>query len=183
MRTSSILFCILILFSGCTKRYWYRTKIDLPNTKKYSVKINVVNESNNLLNKDFMDVMRKAAVKELKKKGYFELPVDSPMFLFTLVLKVDSFNASEKVPPREVSIYTADTVKPNLRSYRQTVKAVMIVCELKHYKKGWIKWVNTNDVYYFGEYRDLGRTEGMVRLLIRTAKDRQLQTLNTVTHY
>lgn len=173
MRISFFLICVLLLFSGCTKRYWFRLKIDSANSKRYSVKINILNQSSNLLSDDFAEIMRKAAAKELKRKGYFELPIDSPQFLFTLLLKVDSFNASEQIPPKEIALY-ADTVKPNYRSYHQTVKAVMIVGELKHYKRGWIKWIVADDVYYFGEYRDIGRTEGMVRYLIRTAKDKEL---------
>lgn len=173
MRLSIVVVCMLLLVSGCTKRYWFRLKIDVANSKRYSVKVNVVNQTSSLLSTDFVEVMRKAAVKELKKKGYFELPIDSPQFLFTLYLKVDSFNASEQVKPKEIALYT-DTIKPNYRSYHQTVKAVMMVCELKHYKRGWVKWVNADDVYYFGEYRDIGRTEGMVRYLIRTAKDKEL---------
>ena len=174
MRISFFILCILLLFSSCSKRYWFRLKIDVANSKRYSVKIKVLNQSANLLSDDFAEIMRKAAAKELKKKGYFELPIDSPQFLFTLLLKVDSFNASEQIPPKEIALYTADTVKTNYRSYHQTVKAVMVVCELKHYKRGWVKWICADDVYYFGEYRDIGRTEGMVRHLIRTAKDKEL---------
>lgn len=173
MRIPFILICVLFLFSGCTKRYWFRLKIDSANSKRYSVKINVLNQSTNLLSDAFAEIMRKAAVKELKKKGYFELAIDSPQFVFTLLLKVDSFNASEQIPPKEIALY-ADTVKPTYRSYNQTVKAVLVVCELKQYKRGWVKWINADDVYYFGEYRDIGRTEGMVRYLIRTAKDKEL---------
>jgi hypothetical protein len=174
MRLRLIVVSILLIVSGCTKKYWFRLKIDVANSKRYSVKMNIVNQTPSLLSNDFVEVMRKAATKELKKKGYYELPIDSPQFLFTLYLKVDSFNASEQIPPKEIALYTTDTVKPNYRSYNQTVKAVMMVCELKHYKQGWVKWINADDVYYFGEYRDIGRTEGMVRYLIRTAKDKGL---------
>src|SRR6478736_6545501 len=113
MRLPLIAVCIVLIVSGCTKRYWFRLKIDVANSKRYSVKINVVNQTTSLLSNDFVEVMRKAAAKELKKKGYFELPIDSPQFLFTLYLKVDSFNAAEQIPPKEIALYTTDTVKPN----------------------------------------------------------------------
>jgi hypothetical protein len=182
-----ILGCVcILLFASCGKRYWYRTKIDLANSKKYSVKIKVVNASNGFFDKDFADVMHKAAAKELKKKGYFEVPIDSPQFLFTLVFKLDSFNAG--IPrnnevndtlnddinhiDRKNAIYAA---KPPGAPYafKSTVKAIMFDCELRHYKHGWIKWKEADDIYYFGEYRDIGRSEGMVRHLIKIAKDRQ----------
>jgi hypothetical protein len=177
-----LLFFVLLSVMGCEQKYWFRIKIDVPHSNKYSVKVNVINQSNHLLSKDFEEIMRKSVVKELKKKGYFELPIDSPQFLFTLFLNVDSFNAAKKNHPKEIALY-ADSVRHNYRSYNQTVKAVMIVCELKHYKQGWVKWISADDVYYFGEYRDIGRVEGVVRHLIRIAKDNQVQSLHSVSHY
>lgn len=197
MRTSIFLICVLFLFSGCTKRYWYRSKIDLAQSKRYSVKIEVVNSSSELLDKEFEQVMRDAATKELKKKGFFELPIDSPQFLFTLLLKVGSFNQSERPGPRDLGLHLAlesDTLlfkemygsggitSTVSGSRSQQVKAVMIVCLMRNYKQGWVKWVCADDLYYFGEPRDMGRAEGMVRHLIRIAKDKHVQSTNSISH-
>jgi hypothetical protein len=180
MRLSVLIICI-VLFTGCSQRYWYRNKISLPYTQKFTVKVRVLNQSNNLLNAEFEEVMRKAAVKELKKKGYNEAPIDSPQFLFTLYLQVDSFDVSAG-GPREINP-DRESGRSEYRSANSTVRAVTMVCELKHYKQGWTKWVNSDDVYYFGEYRDIGRAEGMVRQLIHDAKDKQVMAPAPVKHF
>lgn len=197
MRIVFLLTSILLLFTGCTKRYWYRTKIDLAKSKRYSVKIEVVNESNELLDKEFEKVMRESSVRALEKKGFFELPVDSPQFLFTLMFKVGSFSRGGQLTPRDLGLHMVSENDSILLqnafhsgssmtasgSRTEQVKAVMIVCLMRHYKQGWVKWVCADDLYYFGEPRDLGRAEGMVRHLIKIAKDKQAQSNNAINHY
>jgi hypothetical protein len=119
-----------------------------------------------------LKILHKAAAKELKKKGYYEIPIDSPQFLFTLQMKVDSFNASRVSHYSKKYAMYSHTPESAPYSFGHTVKAIMFNCELRHYKQNWVKWDATDDVYYFGEYRDIGRSEGMVRYLIRSAKPR-----------
>lgn len=163
-------FCgcmLLFLFCGCQKRYWFRSTIDIGNSKKYSVKITVINDAPDFLSDKFVEVMRKRSAKSLKRKGYFEVPIDSPQFHFILTLKVDSFNTLYKAN----TVYTADKIIDSYR-FKRTVKAIMIHCTLKNYKQGWTKWDVSDDLYYFGEYRDIGRSEGMVKALIKNASPR-----------
>lgn len=164
--------CIaLLLFCGCQKRYWFRSTIDIGNSKKYSVKITVINDAPDFLSDKFVEVMRKRSAKSLKHKGYFEVPIDSPQFHFILTLKVDSFNAGVRNYNRQSAIYTP-TPQKNYYAFKHTVKAIMINCTLKNYKQGWTKWEVFDDLYYFGEYRDIGRSEGMVKALIKNATPR-----------
>jgi hypothetical protein len=51
------------------------------------------------------------------------------------------------------------------------VKAILFDCRMENYKKKRIKWEANDDIYYFGEYRDIGRSEGMVRYIIKNVKD------------
>ena len=169
IRNSLGIFLCLLLLNGCNKRYWFRSKIDDGKSKKYSVKIIINNESPTILSDKFVAVMRHACVKGLKQKGYFEIPIDSPQFQYILTLRVDSFNASAGTFNAKKGIYTTAPQK-GLKSFKHTVKAIEFDCQMKHYKKGWMQWQNADDIYYFGEYRDIGRSEGMVRYLIRTAE-------------
>jgi hypothetical protein len=162
---------VWVLFGGCSKRYWFRNKIDLADSKKYSVKITVINQAPTFLSDQFVEVMRKSSAKELKRKGYFELPIDSPQFHFTLVLKVDSFNAGIRDFTKKTATYST-TPSKNYYTFRHTVKAILFNCEMRNYKQGWMQWEAADDLYYFGEDRDLGRSVGMVRYLIKSAKPR-----------
>lgn len=139
----------------------------MPQSKKYSVKITIDNRVPDLLSNEFEEVMRKACVKELKRKGFYELPIDSPQFHFTLVLKVDSFNAGIR-ESKPNAVYTPAPSK-EYYTFKHTVKAIMFDCVLRNYKQGWKQWEIGDDLYYFGETRDIGRSEGMVRYLIRSA--------------
>lgn len=139
----------------------------MPQSKKYSVKITIDNKAPDFLSDQFVEVMRKACVKELKRKGFYELPIDSPQFLFTLELKVDSFNAGIRGFTKKNAVYTPTPAK-SYYTFKHTVKAIMFNCELRNYKGGWIQWEINDDLYYFGENRDIGRSEGMVRYLIRS---------------
>ncbi len=161
--------CIaILLFNGCHQRYWYRNTIDIGDSKRYSVKVTVINYAPEFLSEEFVEVMRKASVKALKRRGYFEVPIDSPQFHFILTLKVDSFNAGIKNYDYQKTVYTI-TPQRNYYNFKHTVKAIMINCTLKNYKQGWNKWDIYDDLYYFGEYRDIGRSEGMVKALIKNA--------------
>ncbi len=168
----TILLLLMVLLGGCTKRYWFRTKIDTVNSKKYSVKITVINQSPEFLSDQFVEVMRKSSMKELKRKGYFELPIDSPQFHFVLTLKVDSFNAGVRNFTKNTAVYST-TPSRNYYTFRHTVKAILFNCEMRNYKQGWLQWEAEDDLYYFGEERDLGRSVGMVRHLIKTVKPRE----------
>lgn len=172
MRTQFLILILISVLSGsCTKRYWFRNKIDTAQSKKYSVKISVVNQAPNFLSDYFIEVMRKSCAKELKRKGYFELPIDSPQFHFTLVLNVDSFNAGIRNYTKRNAVYSTSPSK-DYYTFKHTVRAIMFTCEMRNYKQGWTQWEAVDDLYYFGEDRDLGRSVGMVRYLIKSAKPR-----------
>lgn len=172
LRDSKIIFCILmLLIGGCTKRYWYRTKIDVPRSNKYSVKINIVNDSPELLTKQFCDEMHKAATKALKKNGYYETGVKVPKFNYTLVLRVDSFNQSIKHFDNQNIPHSLLLGNYN---YRYGVGAITFVSKLDDTKYG-PKWEKYYDIYFFGEKRDISRSAGVVKFLIKTAEQKRYQ--------
>jgi hypothetical protein len=162
-KIGTLLFIVgLMLLASCNQRYWFRTKIDLANSKKYSVKISVVNCSPEMLPENFNAAMRHVSKKYLKRRGYYEVPIDSPQFHYTLSIKVDSFRVGGK------PFYRRD-----IYSNSKNVKAILIEAKMVHYKKGWMQWENRDDIYYFGETRDVGRSMGVVRYLIRNAQPKQ----------
>ncbi len=162
---------LLLLIGGCTKRYWYRTKIDVPQSNKYSVKINIVNESPEFLNVEFNNAMHKAAAKALKKRGYYETGIKTPKFIYTLVLRVDSFN-------RAIKHFDNQNIPHSLLlgnyNYRYGVGAITFQSKLDDIKYG-PKWEKYYDIYYFGEKRDISRSKGVVKFLIKTAEQKRYQ--------
>lgn len=165
--------CLLVLvFTGCTKRYWYRTKIDAPHSNKYSVKINIENRSPDRLNEDFVNAMHRSAAKALKKWGYFEAPVKSPRFIYTLTVGVDSFNQSVKHFDSKNLPGPGGIIRGSY-NYAYGVSAIVFNSRLDYGKEAVTKWERMYDIYYFGEKRDISRSEGVVKFLIKTAEERR----------
>lgn len=159
--------------AGCGQRYWYRLKLDGSSIKRYTVKVNVVNHTPKLISHEFEDVLKNGALKELKKVGYYETPKDSPDFFLVLQLAIDSFNMVLYQEQKKIAIYSDSTVKdPNSYKLKKTLRAVLMQCDLVQRKPLKRKWSAYEDIYYFNDYwRDLGRSEGVVRYLIRSAEE------------
>lgn len=167
-----ILLCLLIV-SGCGKRYWYRIK--LRDAKQlYSIKISILNMSPNYLSQEFVDELKVGCLKELKRKGYIPSVKDSPVFEFVLRIEVDSFNAGIRNYSKGYAEYVPDGSKPKgsgIYAFRKPVKAIMFDCRLQHFKTKMAVWDVSDDLYFFNDYmKDLGRSDGMVRYLIRNAE-------------
>jgi hypothetical protein len=162
--------CVL-LFSDCNKRYWYRTKIDVPRSNKYSVEIHIENQSPEILSKEFTDAMHKAAAKGLKKYGYYETHVKSPRYIFTLVLEMDSFNQSKRHFDNHNIPHSLLLGNYN---YAYGVGAIVFRSQLMDTRYG-PKWSKYYDIYYFGEKRDISRSAGVVKFLIKTSEQKRYQ--------
>jgi hypothetical protein len=158
LRDNFLLTCLLILlFSGCTKRYWYRNKIDVPHSKKYSVEIKIVNRSPEFLNNEFIDAMHKAATKSLEKFGYYETRAKSTRFVYTLVLSVDSF------------------YKPvNTLYYKFGIGHIIFKAQLDDTKYG-RRWSRDDYIHFFAEKRDVSRSASVVRHLIRISEQKRYE--------
>jgi hypothetical protein len=170
MRKSSLIICLgIMLVSGCTKRYWFRSKIDVPHSKRYSVKINIVNRSPECLTGEFITAMHQAAAKYLQKWGYYETHIKSPTYIYTLTLRVDSFDQSRKR-------FDGQNIPPKLllgdRNFVYGEAAIVFTSELDHKQFG-RKWSKFYDIYYFGEKRDISRSKGVVKLLIKMAEEKR----------
>jgi hypothetical protein len=171
------LICSLLL-SSCGKRYWYRLKLR-DSKPLYSVRVKVINQSPSYISPKFEEEMKVASLKELKKKGFIPSVKDSPMYEFVLRLEVDSFNAGvrnfrSEYPGYQPDLSHARSVSSSgVYNFRKPVKAMMIRCKLQHFKNKSSVWENNEDLYFFNDYRkDLGRTYGMVRYLIRSGGQR-----------
>ncbi len=140
---------VMILLSGCTKRYWYRTKIDTKHSQKYSVKITIINEIPKHLSDEFVASMRKASLKVLERKGYFELPIDSPQFHYILTIRGATY------------LYRSN----------ERFGYLDFTCEMRHYKHGWTLWEAADYLEYKKNKRDIPRSRGVVKHLIRAAEN------------
>lgn len=168
---------LLLAFAGCGKRYWYRIKLDGSSVKRYTIKVNVVNHSPNLISNEFEEILKKGALRELKKTGYYETPKDSPDFFLVMQLAIDSFNMILYQEQKKIAIYSDSAVKaPNVYRLKKTVRAVLMQCDLVQRKPLQRKWTAYEDIFYFNDYwRDIGRSEGVVRYLIRSAEEQTKQ--------
>lgn len=179
MHTTNLRIIILglifsLAFAGCGQRYWYRLKLDGSSVKRYTVKVNVVNHTPTLISDEFEEILKKGAFKELKKIGYYETPKDSPDFFLVLQLAVDSFNMVLYQEQKKIAMYSDSAVKdPNVYRFKKTVRAILMQCDLVQRKPLKRKWTAYEDIFYFNEYRrDMGRSESVVRYLIRSAEER-----------
>jgi hypothetical protein len=167
-----VLLC-LIMISGCGKRYWYRIKLR-DARQLYSIKVSMVNLSPQYLSQEFMDELKVGCLKELKRKGYIPSVKDSPVFEFVLRIEVDSFNAGIRNYTKDYAEYVPEGSKtkgPAVYTFRKPVKAIMFNCRLQHFKTKVAVWDTSEDLYFFNDYmKDLGRSDGMIRYLIRTAE-------------
>lgn len=162
---------ILLIFSGCGQRYWYRLKLDGSSVQRYTVKVDVVNHTPKLVSSDFENILKRGALKELKKFGYYETPKDSPDYFLVLQLAIDSFNTALYHQQTKIAIYTDSVINsPNAYKFNRTVRAVLMQCDLVKRKPLKRVWTNYEDIYYFDDFRrDVGRSEGVIRFLIRSA--------------
>lgn len=173
-KIGGVIFLVFMLM-GCGQRYWYRLKLDGSSIKRYTIKVDVVNHTPKLLSQDFEAILKKGALKELKKFGYYETPKDSPDYFLVLQLAIDSFNTALYNQQTKIAIYTDSVVKaPNAYKFNRTVRAILMQCDLVQRKPLKRKWTNYEDIFYFDDFRrDVGRSEGVVRFLIRSACEDQ----------
>jgi hypothetical protein len=164
----SIIFMLLILvFSSCQKRYWYRSFVWGSSKNLTPVNIVLNNSSTQLLNKTFEDEILAACKKQLQKKG-FKITPKKAALTFELNIKVDKFTVSGLAYYGGQKIYLYPY-------YDKDVKAILLDCYLFETKKDlrWKVWENSNDLYFFGKQkRDMRRTKSMVKYLIRSAKQK-----------
>ncbi|MES2560026.1 MAG: hypothetical protein V4590_09820 [Bacteroidota bacterium] len=174
LRITILVFILVLACAGCGQRYWYRLKLDGSSVKRYSVKVDVVNHTPKLISDDFETILKKGALKELKKNGYYETPKDSPDYFLVLQLAVDSFNMALYQQQTKIAMYSDSTVKaPNTYRFKKTVRAILMQCDLVQRKPLKRKWTGYEDIYYFNDYwRDVGRSEGVIRYLIRSAEEK-----------
>ncbi len=158
---------VLLLLSSCQKRYWYRSFVF--GSSKNLVPVNVViqNESPTLLTETFEKEILAACEKQLLKKGY-KATAKKAIFQFTLVIKVEKFkvNGLAHYGGERTMLYPY---------FDKEVKAILFECTLTQSKKDltWQVWENSNDLYFFGKQkRDMRRSKGMVKYLIRSAKQK-----------
>ncbi|MFA9212685.1 MAG: hypothetical protein ACEQSR_02425 [Candidatus Methylacidiphilales bacterium] len=162
-----LLSIVLLLLSSCQKRYWYRSFVFGSSKNLVPVNLIIQNESPTLLTETFEKEMRAACEKQLLKKGYKVVPKKAT-FQFKLVIKVDKFtvNGLAHYGGERTMLYPY---------FDKEVKAILFECILTQSKKdlNWTVWENTNDLYFFGKQkRDMRRSRGMVKYLIRSAKQK-----------
>jgi hypothetical protein len=161
---------LLMLLSGCTKRYWYRVKIDVPRSNKYSVQINIVNENKELISHAYEEAMHQAAAKALRKMGFYETRVKEPTYNYTLTLRIDTFNQEKRYFDHKNVPETTSIIMGNY-NHQHGVAAIVFFARLDHKNSG-TQWSKYYDIYFFGEKRDIQRGKGVVKFLIRTSNER-----------
>lgn len=159
-------FILLILFAllavSCQQRYWYRAVVWSHSKPNYPIKIKIINESPFFVSKRFEEQIQKACEQQLAKLGYI-VTKKNPKYEFSLVVKVDSFYV------RGIG-HVGDFYR-NSYAYSGKVLSIMFECFLLDQKNRGKVWSNENELYFFNmENRDLRRSKGLVRYMIRSAK-------------
>ncbi len=170
MKNITLLLCLLLMISGCQQRYWYRMKFDFftPKPRK-KVAVIINNYADDWLEPNFDKVMQKKCEIIFKRKKFDIASPDTADFVFYLDVIIDSFNVAgiawrlDEKSRTDVSPYSYK---------RQGVKAIMFNYKMVRRKEKVIEWKETNDLFYYDDYRDLGRSVGMVRYTIKRKQSR-----------
>ncbi len=155
----------VILLSSCQRRYWYRSFVWGSSKSEIPINITIINESPNSISSDFQNAILATCEKQLLKKGY-KVTSKKTNFQFQIKLKVESYNVSG------LAHYGGEKTSL-IPYYNKDVQAILFECNLFQNKKdlNWKVWENNNDLYFFDKKkRDLRRSKGMVKYLIRSAK-------------
>jgi len=163
------------LFTGCHKRYWYRIKIDDFHRTYTPVNIRIVNASPGQLSPVFEKQIYKACVKQLRKQGFAPAGKDSPRFEFVLAMSVDTFRQSILMEHTYWTDGTKAKARGGTAQIRHSFEAPTITfrCNMIRIKPTMQMWDNKEDLYFLNQrFRDIIRSKGMVKYMIRTAGSR-----------
>lgn len=155
----------LLSLSSCQRRYWYRSFVWSNSKNDLPVNISITNESPGTISPEFEKAILATCEKQLLKKGY-KVSTKKTLYKFNIKLKVESYTVSG------LAHYGGERTSL-IPYYNKDVQAILFECSLFENKKDlkWKVWENNNDLYFFDrEKRDLRRSKGMVRYLIRSAK-------------
>ncbi len=82
---------ILLLGSGCSKRYWFRIKVPGKVESKHSISVNVINLSPEYLDSNFQVAYTQNVYQSLKKYGFVQALKNPSEYTFTIVMSVENY--------------------------------------------------------------------------------------------
>lgn len=180
-----LLLAITLLISGCEKRYWYRKKIREPlfTEKTYprrTVKIEIRNESPDFISKRFEQIIQRAGMKTLARKGFIDAQKDTPNLHLIINLRVDSYyvygsNTGALSGFNQSRIITRQRLQTDngarLLKEKRPVKELTLSYYMTFPVTGNVYWESGDGLYFFNdEKRDLRRSLGMVRYALGTVE-------------
>lgn len=156
---------LIVFFSSCHRRYWYRSFVWTSSKNTVPVNISLINDSPKAISTEFQKEILATCQKQLLKKGFKVIDKKAP-YQFNIKLKVESYSVSglAHIGGERTSL---------IPYYNKDVQAILFECNLFQTKKdlNFKVWENNNDLYFFDvKKRDLRRSKSMVRYLIRSAK-------------
>ncbi|MFA6260808.1 MAG: hypothetical protein WC760_05030 [Bacteroidia bacterium] len=180
-----LLLLAVLLITGCEKRYWYRKKVREPlfSEKIYprrTVKIEIRNESPDFISKRFEQIILRAGMKTLSRKGFMDAQKDTPNLHLVISLRVDSYyvygsNTGAISGFNQSSIVTRQRLQTQAGARSLKEKRPVKELTLSYYMTfpvtGIVYWESGDGLYFFNdEKRDLRRSLGMVRYALGTVE-------------
>jgi len=156
-----LIFCVLLI--GCKQQYWYRNKVKIGRTAMQSVQVQIVNTVPFIFNNRFETDLIKDCEKEFIKMGYTTTFKDSPDYVATIHIGLDSF------PVKGIYRFGMGGPSSFLRAYKkESVKAILFRYQLFNTRFRNIKWFEENDIYYFDDNdKNSRRSRNMIKYTIR----------------
>lgn len=171
-----VLLILLVTFSGCTKRYWFRVKVPGKEKDFHTVKVNIINVTPGYLSPFFETRYEEKVYESLYKFGFVKATKDTAEYNFTITMCVEM--GSAKGVSRFGTGNTTERNEPEATSYRPTkyethwyerkVANINFKYSLEMRGKHMMLWAREDYVYFKQkDLRDVKRSVSVLKLALR----------------
>lgn len=159
-----LLLSLVLLTGSCRQLHWQRAKVRVRSTGKvYSVEVVIENKKPYLFKEGFNEKLKAVCGREFEKLGYTLKYKDKPDYIALIRIDMDSFSTSG------YAVVGGGGPTSFWRPYRKDrVYALLFDYALTSTRFSTPKWVEKNDIYFFGDIdRDTRRSLNMIKYTIR----------------
>ncbi|MFN7313850.1 MAG: hypothetical protein ACK5UI_10255 [Bacteroidota bacterium] len=163
IKTSGIILIVCFSLIACKQQYWYRNKVKIERTVVQSIKVEIENKVPFIFNDRFERDLINDCEKEFIKMGYTTAFKDTPDYVATIQIGLDSF------PVKGIYRFGMGGPSSFLRAYKkESVKAILFRYQLFNTRFQTFKWFEENDIYYFDDNdKNSRRSRNMIKYTIR----------------
>lgn len=158
---------LVVTLCSCQQMYWQRSKVRVRQpARPLSIQVFITNNKSAFFTENFNKNLQTVCEKEFERMGYCLNFKDTPDFMATVKIDLDSFSTK--------GYYVVGTGGPSFfwKAYKKTrVYAILFDYKISNTRTRKTKWEEKNDIYFFDNMnRDSRRSTNMVKYTIRYGK-------------